>query len=61
MTQVKADAQYLFEHFKQSGENRAFADMLYQRLLKQRAFKQWEAVALKNEFIKLLKAEKARA
>lgn len=58
MKQVKIDALYLFEHYKQSGENRNFVDMLYQRIIKQRALKLWEATALKNEFIKLIKAEK---
>ena len=58
MSKVKADAQYLFEHFKQSDGNQAFVNMLYQRIVKQNQLKLWEATALKNEFVKLLKASK---
>lgn len=57
MRQVKADAAYLFEHWKQSGENRAFVDMLFQRILKERNLKLSEVSALKNEFRKLIQAQ----
>lgn len=57
MRQVKADAAYLFEHWKQSNENRAFVDMLFQRLLKERNLKLFEVAALKNEFRKLMQAQ----
>ena len=55
MTKVKAHAAYLFEHYKQGGKH--FADMLYNRIIKQENLKLWEAKALANEFNKLRKAE----
>ena len=58
MTKVKSDALYLFEHFKQSGENREFVTMLFNRIVKTENLKLWEASALQNEFNKLLKASK---
>ncbi len=57
MTKVKSDALYLFEHFKQSGENREFVAMLFNRIVKTENLKLWQATALKNEFNKLLKAK----
>lgn len=51
---VRYHAQYLFNHYKQSGA--AFTDALYQRIVKSEKLKLWEATALKNEFRKLLKA-----
>ncbi len=55
MTQVKQDAAYLYEHYKQSGK--ALAETLYQRIIKQNKLKNWEAQALANEFRKLIKGE----
>lgn len=57
MTKAKSDALYLFEHFKQSGENREFVTMLFNRIVQTNGLKLWEANALKNEFNKLLKAK----
>jgi hypothetical protein len=53
MSQYKADAAYLYEHYKQSGQS--LANTLYERLIKQNDLKLWEAEALKREFLKLLK------
>jgi len=50
---VKQDAQYLYEHYKQSGKN--LAEILYQRIVKTENLKLWEAKALANEFHKLVK------
>ena len=54
MSRMKAHAAYLFEHYKQGGKH--FADMLYNRIIKQENLKLWEAKALANEFNKLRKA-----
>ena len=58
MSKVKADAAYLFEHYKQSGAG--LADTLYQRIIKQENLKLWEAKALANEFRKLVKTIEAK-
>ena len=50
---IKAHALYLFEHYRQSGENKGFTDMLYQRIVKTENLKLWEAKALANEFNKI--------
>ena len=55
MSQYKTDAAYLYEHYKQSGQG--LANTLYERLIKQNNLKLWEAQALKNEFLKLLKGD----
>lgn len=52
-SKVKRDAQYLYEHYKQSGKN--LAEILYQRIVKTENLKLWEAKALANEFHKLVK------
>ena len=57
MKQVKANAMYLFEHYKQSGPG--LAQTLYERIIKQNSLKLWEAKALKNEFLKLIKEAQA--
>lgn len=56
MSKCKQDAAYLYEHYKQGGKG--LAELLYQRIIKTEKLKPWEAVALKNEFVKLLKAAK---
>lgn len=55
MRKFQSDAQYLLEHYKQGGQG--FANMLYLRIIKQNNLKNWEAIALKNEFLRLLKQE----
>ena len=58
MTQVKADAQYLFAHYKESGRN--LAELLYQRIVKTQQLTAWEAKALADEFKKLVKKDKTQ-
>jgi hypothetical protein len=53
MSPVKRHAQYLLEHYNQSGKNKNFVDMLYQRIVKTEGLKLWEAKTLANEFNKL--------
>jgi hypothetical protein len=55
MTKAKQDAAYLYEHYIQSGKNKGFVEMLYNRVVKQEGLKLWEAKALANEFNKLVK------
>ena len=55
MSKAKQDAAYLYEHFIQSGKNKGFVEMLYNRVIKQDGLKLWEAKALANEFNKLVK------
>jgi hypothetical protein len=57
MNQVKKDAQYLFEHWKQSNDKN-FVDMLFNRIVKSENLKTMEVAALKNEFRKLIRNNK---
>ena len=59
MATMHNHAEYLLEHYKQSGGNLGFVDMLYQRIVKTENLKRFEASALKNEFFKLLKQHQA--
>ena len=52
MKNVKSDAVYLFEHYKQSGPD--LAEKLFGRLITQNSLKTFEVSALRNEFQKLL-------
>lgn len=53
MKPYKQDALYLFEHYKQSGAG--LAQELFNRIIKEKQLKVFEASALKNEFNKLIK------
>jgi subtilase family serine protease len=58
MSKAKIDADYLYNHYKQSGA--ALADTLYQRIVKTESLKLWEAKALRDEFRKLVKQGSAK-